>query len=102
MSNRLLLQTGDKTSYLRSIGFAAITSGIMYLFIQQLLHNPGSNSLLTVFSALCLLVPQSYVKSIYAIDPEPGTTDEEEDACGGSRGEPTEDSDLPVADGGVE
>ena len=97
MRNNLLLRKAGDTSYFRVTGFAAITSCIVYLLIQQLLQNAGSNSLLMIAGVFALLVSQSYVKSMSAVDP----ADEEDDACGGDRGIPTDDSDLPVAEGGV-
>lgn len=97
MRNNLLFRNAGDTPYLRATGFAAITSVIMYLLIQQLLHHTGSNSLLMIAGVFSLLLTQSYVKSMSAVDP----ADEEDDACGGNRGTPTEDSDLPVAEGGV-
>ena len=97
MRNNLLLRNAGDTPYLRVTGFAAITSVIMYLLIQQLLYNAGSNSLLMIAGVFTLLVISSYIKSMSAVDP----ADEEDDACGGDRGTPTDDSDLPVAEGGV-
>ena len=97
MRNNLLLRNAGDTSYLRVTGFAAITSVIMYLLIQQLLHHTGSNSLLMIAGVFALLLSSSYVKSMSTADP----ADEEDDACGGDRGTPTDDSDLPVAEGGV-
>ncbi|AYL97634.1 hypothetical protein [Mucilaginibacter celer] len=102
MYKNLLLRNADKLLYPRFAAFAIIACGIIYFSIRQSAHTPAGNLLLMlVFTALVLITGSAF-KSMSVTDPDPATADEEDDACEkGDRGTPTEDADLPVAEGGV-